>query len=371
MSFEQGRAIVRDGLVVGTNGRISVEAVDTFGTADYALSIVGGFLFAELDFRSLNRYRRLFTPTSTGVDLEKLGNDNHDTPVRGASASLVVLSLERVDVVLPITVDALTTCTTPDGTKFRTDEDLTFAALDPGPKTINATSVLFGSDQNAEPGTISAFDASPPQADMMVTNAARAAGGNDRESDAEYRARIAARYTTASKGIKAAIELAALSVPQVRTATAYEILGSDGYAVGGGELYVADKLGYSNQAMIDAVLAAMPDAMALGAWIDVFGASPVEESIAAAVTWETGKATPFNRRLAKQAVVAIVNTLQARAQIADDLVPDEATLSPGLIETAIRGIIGVKGVDVTLPVGDVIPPQGGVIRTTLGLVTIS
>ena len=370
MSLDQGRAIVRDGLVVGTNGRISVEAVETFGTTSYAIALVGGFLFAELEFRSLNRARRLFTVTSTGVDLEKLGNDNHDTPVKGASASVVVLEIARVDVALPLTVDALTIVTSTGGIKFRTDEDVAFVALDPGPKTVNATSVLFGSDQNAEPNTITAFDGAAPQGDMTVNNPERAAGGNARESDAEYRAAMAARYTTASKGIAAAIEREALKVPQVRTATVYEILGLDGLPLGGGELYVADRLGFSNQAMIDAVLAVLPGARALGAWVDVFGATPVNELIRVAVTWETGRATPFNRRLVQQAIVALTNTRRPRAQVDLALVPDAAKLTPGLIETACRNVLGVEGVDVQIPVGDVVPDKGFVIKTTLGLVEV-
>ncbi len=370
MTFEQGRAIIRDGLVVGTNGRISVEAVETFGTTSYAIALAGGFMFSEMEFRSLNRFRRQFTPTSTGIDLEKLGNDNHDTPVQGASAAVVVLEFERTDTVLEVIVDALTICTTPEGIKFRTDEDLVFAALDSGPKTVNATSILFGEDQKAEPDRVNAFDGQPPQDDMTVTNPARAAGGNNRESDAEYRARIASRYTTASKGIALAIEREALNVAQVRTASVYEILGSDGKPVGGGELYVADRLGFSNQAMVDEVLFQLPNARALGAWVDVFGAIPKEESIRVAITWETGAATPLNKRLVRQSIVAFTNTRVPRANVNLADVPEDAKLTQGLVDHAARQILGVKGVDVQIPVGDVVPDKGEVIRTRLSLVEV-
>lgn len=371
MSLEQGREIMRDGLVVGSNGRISREAVDTFGTTAHAIALAGGFAFAEMEFRSLNRFRRLFTPTSTGIDLEKLGNDNHDTPVNGASAAVAVVEFERTDTASVTEITAETILTTPGGIKFRTDEDVTFGFFDPGPKTVNVTSLLFGADQAAEAGQINGFDGQPPQPDMTVTNPVKAAGGNDRESDAEYRAAISRRYTDASKAIASAIEGAALEVPQVRTATVYEIIGvATGKPIGGGELYVADRLGNSNQAMIDLVLEALNEARALGAWVEVFGATPRNESIRVRITWRTGFATPFNRRLVQQAIVAQVNTRRPRASASVTEIADSVKLSPGLIESAARTVNGVEGVVVELPVGEVIPDQGEVIRTSIGLVEV-
>lgn len=259
-----------------------------------------------------------------------------------------------------ITLTTGTICRTTAGVEFETLADVAFGALDVGPILVNARAVEAGTTGNVATNTITAFRMPPADNSILVTNPEPAAGGDFTESDESLRSRARAFYGAARRGILAAIEFGAKTVAGVRQAYAEEILDSLGIQTGFIALYIADANGQSNRVLNQLVADALLEYRGGGVVADIYGAVPTFQSIQLALSYETGTDTLAAFNLVRQAVVARVNSLA----------PSQ-TLEVSLITEAARSVDGVIVADnaVVVPVGDVVPTPGQIIRTRKDLVT--
>ncbi len=365
--------IARDELLAQDTS-LSAEAIDTVGSPENGLLHSIAAVGEEVAWQQSSRDEATYLDTADGEDLSEWVNDRYNIQRSGATSSIVTLAMDRIDTTAALTVPSGTVVRTDDGTvKVATDDDLFFAGGQAS-GSIPATSLVAGRDQNAEPGTLETFDGIPPATDMTVTNAARAAGGNDIETDEQLRGRARALFLTAQKATLTAIIEGALSVDQVREAAAFEPLDPQGRPAGGVALFIADETGNSNAALVALVDLAMGAFRAAGVVVDVQGATVVLESITIRAIFAEGQATPANRTLLKRIVVSRVNLLDPNGAATPGEAPAAAILTPELIAAAAiltPGLgIGQGLVEVQIPVASVAPNQGNVIRTTEALVKV-
>lgn len=363
--FERAKASM-----LAYNDALRAETIDLEGTILHtecrAIEIVGQeleWMVAELDAAA-------YLDAATGEALSRWGADRYGVLRSGATASVVELTFSRATGPGAVTVTAGSVVKTADGTRFVLDAAVTLGAgVLTG--TGTATSALAGVDQNVDAATITLWETAAPEAGLSVTNAAAAAGGNEAESDEQYRARVRALFVNARKGTLDAIRDGALAVGQVREAAPYEVLDDDGDQVGAVNLVIADEAGGSNGTLEAAVALSLDEYRGAGILVTVLGATVRQESIAVTITWAAGQATAANARAVAQAIVAFVNRLDPNGAATAALAPAASKLTVGLVEAAARTVAGVVDVSVTTPSGTVAPDNGEVIRTSLALVTVS
>src|SRR5260221_476101 len=92
-------------------------------------------------------------------------------------------------------------------------------------------------------------DVDGSDATLQVTNPLTTAGGEDVEDDDTFRARIRDFWRTARRGILAAIEFGAKTVPGVVSAQAVEALSVGAAPARVVNLYIADSSGVSSEAL--------------------------------------------------------------------------------------------------------------------------
>jgi uncharacterized phage protein gp47/JayE len=311
----------------------------------------------------------VFLDTAERDALSRWGADRYKCYREGATASIVLLTFERpTDAYGAFTLPAGFVVKTTKGTRVALDEDLDF-----GSSTLIATglatSVLAGSDQNVDAGTLEVFESSPDDTSLTVTNTERAAGGNEGESDSDYLSRLRAQFLAAAKGTLEAIEIGALAVEKVREAAAYEQLDNFGHQTGVVALTIGDESGASNSELLALVDLSLREYRGAGIRVVSEGATVELQDISMELTWGTGQATPANDRAARQAVVAVVNRLRPNGAATAAEAPADAILDPAVIAHAAFTVRGLVKCNVLVPSGDVAPAHGGVIRTTFDRVT--
>lgn len=250
---------------------------------------------------------------------------------------------------------------TSTGVRFKALAAVAFGVGDVGPHSCTLEAVEAGTTGNVATNTINRFQVPPADPTIVATNGEPAAGGVFTESDEALRSRARLFYGQARRGVLGAIEFGALTVPGVEKATAEEVLSEPlGIPNGFLRLYIADANGQSNAVLNAAVLAALLEYRGGGCIVDVYGATPIYQSIQLHLAFLAGTDTLAALNLVKQTIVARVQQLAP-----------SATLELSLISEALRSVDGVIVGDdaVTLPVGDVVPTPGQMIRTRLDLIT--
>lgn len=362
MTHEEAYEIAVGAIVAWSSGRITESVARQRGTTANAVCRVAAELATEIAWQDAERREATFLDTAQGEDLSEWGADRYKVIRRGATAAVVTLEFERTDTGGVLEVPIGTSVSTPEGVQFRTDSAVAFSDGSGGPIEVEATSIEFGVDRNVDAGAIDRFTQAPPASTVTVTNPERAAGGNDPETDEQYRARVRAEFLAAGKGTLRAVRQGALSVANVREAATFEPRDPQGKQIGEVAVVIADESGGSNSALEDLVVEELDDWRAAGVYPDVFGATVEWLDVEVVVTYATGYATPASNRAVQRAIVALVNTRDPNPVDAADA-PDESIATPGLVETAARIVPGVVGVDVVLPSGPVAPAKGGIVRT--------
>jgi hypothetical protein len=326
---------------------------------------------AEVAYQAAERWRASFLDTATGAALDRLVADRYNETRQGATASIVELEFTRAGSVGNLTIPAGTTVQTPDQTvRFETDRDLEI----PNGSTVGsvrATSAALGSDQDVEADTLTEFASGPPETDLAVTNPIKSAGGNDRESDGDLRARIRGIFVNARRGTLSALVQGALTVDEVRTAAAYETTDDNGCPIGAATVVIADSAGNSNPTLEADVEEELEEWRAAGVAIEVVGGVRTERDIVLRVAFESGTSSESALLAVRRAVVAFVNRLKPRSEdtVQGAIERGEAVLTPGLVDHAARTVPRVVGVEVLEPAAAEVPEVGEVIRTSLGRVT--
>lgn len=313
----------------------------------------------------------LFLDTATGDALSRLGADRENVVRHGASSAVVTLSISRPTAAYgAITLASGTVVMTADGVRFETTQPVAFGGSATGPGQVVAVAVEPGLVGNVAAGTVTSWETTPNDASLVVTNPAKAAGGNEEESDEDYRARVRAAYLARVRGTLEAIRLGALSVETVREASAFETLDPAGNPSGSVILTIADEEGNANAQMVTDVTNALEEYRPAGVGVFPQAGTPRYEAIEVRLVWRPGQATAENTLAVRQLIVGRVNRLDPRAAPSGSACEATAKLTVGLIESAARAYPGLVDMEVVEPTGTVEPLQGEVIRTRLDLVEV-
>ncbi len=325
---------------------------------------------AEVAFQAAERWRALFLDTATGQALDRLVADRYNETRQAATAAIVELEFTRAGSVGDLTIPAGTTSQTPDQTvRFETDRDL---EIPDGSSvgTVRATSSGLGSDQAVGEDALTELSGGAIEDGLTLTNPEKSAGGNDRESDGDFRARIRGIFANARRGTLSALVQGALEVEQVRTAAAYETTDDLGCPVGAATVVIADAAGNANTALEALVDEELEEWRAAGVAVEVLGGVRTERDITVRVVFESGTSTDAALLAVRRAIVAFVNRLKPRSEDTVEGAVDKAVsvLTPGLVEHAVRTVPRVVGVTVDEPAATEVAEIGEVIRTSLGRV---
>ncbi len=350
--------------------RISPSEVFTNGS-DINIVIASASAMAEEVSRQLGiRVQALLLDGARGADLDRLVADRYATSLvrKTATPALGTLSISRTAGAFPaITLPTGTLVSTDGGIDFKTTADVSLGVGDPGPSTVAAEAVVTGLSGNVAKLTITQFNQPPADPALQVTNLDVFAGGAPTETDASLRERARAFFTAARRGTLAAIEFGALTVPGVAQATAYESTDAQGQPTGDVQCFITDPQGNANQALVDAVVNALVEYRAAGIWVQVIPTQPEPTEIQYNLQFIAGFDTTVVFSQVQQAVLSFVNGLPPGTGDPDG--PGVLRESDLLaIARSIPGTIVNAGA-VLVPTGDVVPPAGKTIRTTLALIT--
>lgn len=390
-SFEDLFRVARDEALI-RNTKLSRDAVEREGS-DANILIAAAAAAADECIAQLTRVAAgLYLDSARGSLLDLLVFDRYGLVRKPAAAALGQVSFVSTlqgSTSTSFVIAQGTILQTSDGIQFEAVADTTFPARNAGPIVVTVRSLLAGANQQARLGTITRIvdTITGAPADLQVINASATSGSDDEETDESLRARARAFWTTARAGTLRAIETAALGVPGVRSATAFEAIDSIGRAERYVGLVVTDAFTeslafgattgtsltvFQSQALADTVFNALADVRPAGVFVQVIVASVLLQSIQLALTFQAGadaSGTGTSSRLAvgsitAQARAAVVNTINA-------LRPGQKLERQNLVN-ALRSISGllVTGNEILTPSVDLTINPLQILRTTLGLVSV-
>ena len=343
--------------------RLKPEAVFIDGT-DANLLVASSAAMGDEVLRHLSmRMAALQLDSASGEDLDRLVADRvSPTLVRKQpSRALASISFSRSDPTNPVTIPTGTRLKTPDGTEFSLLQPVSFQAGAVGPFVGLAQSQVAGRNGNVQDGLITEFVQSAPASDITLTNPAAASGGNDRQTDAEYRSIARAFYLTVRRGTLPAIEYGALLVPGVSRVSVTE-QGIPGLPTGV-TVYVADIDGRSNDTVIEAVRVSLLDYRAGGVPPTILAGEPEFVDISYRVQFEATTDSNIASERIKSRTVAALEVLKP----GDTLLVSQLTA----IARSVPGVIVPDDAIVT-PAGDLVPTAPNrLIRTTRSRVTVT
>jgi len=281
---------------------------------------------------------------------------------QAASAATVTLTFSRGSYVGTYSIPAGTQVqATVDGEQvvFETDSTVSMTG-----STVDATATasIAGRDGNVDAGTIDEILSVLTDTDATVTNADRAAGGSDEETDEALRDRARAYFTTLRRGTVAALEYGALSVAGVSFAAVDESTvppASGGYV----SVYIGDPDGAGNATLKAAVEAELEDYRAAGIEVRVFSAVREEISITVELLLETGADQSAVRSAVRASIEDYVNNLQ----------PGETMYESRVEHAAIEASAYVIDANMTVPTAGNTSPSAvfNALRVTTAGLTLS
>lgn len=322
------------------------------------LSFQDGFMFdillgiaaslgEELDSNSFRRLLSTFISTAEGAELGTLADDHYGLTPQGSVKALVPLSLSRDDASESLLIPFGALFSGAGGVQFAVSSDVLMLGTS---ETVTAEAVLAGHTGNVPIGSIgSVVDPGLASAGISVDNEEPAAGGRDAETDDQFRQRVRDFLASLTKGVCAAVEFGAKSVPGVDNVFVDEDAGPPGI------VYVADVTGLSNTALVEAVKLELLNWRAAGITFDVVAASVFVPDIDLSLVIPANSSlTSFEiKQRVTTAVLAYVNGLN----IGD-------TLERSEIEQAAKATGVITKATANSPVGDLDPSDGQLFRIT-------
>lgn len=292
--------------------------------------------------------RDLFLGTAEGPGLDRYVFERMGGMTRKSSApASVALTLARPTFTAGGgVVNASARVTTPGGSIFALQTDVTFGATDLTQPAVGIAQVV-GPTQNVPVNTLTAWLDQPFDSTITVTNPQAAAGGTNNENDAQLRARAAVFFLTIRRAIIQAIQFAATTVPGVTVATAFEILNpGSGYPAAAVELIIADDTGGASPTMIQGVVDALLQFRAAGIPVFVSGGDVVFEPVTYHLSFASGIDT----------VAATAQVRAVASAFSQFLRPGQALLRSNLLAAASAVPGTIVGDDaLPVPVGDIVP----------------
>jgi uncharacterized phage protein gp47/JayE len=198
---------------------------------------------------------------------------------------------------------------------------------------------------------------------LTAINPEPTAGGEDAEDDDTFRDRIRDFWRTARRGILAAIEFGALTVPGVVSAQAIEALTNGNQPARVVNLYIADSTGVASDALAQQVDVALDEYRAAGIAVLISTSLPLLVDIQLRLSFRAGVDTLTITDNVRAAVVEFVNSLAVNGTLY------AAQLYSVLQRYADDGLIPDENTIVS-PTGDLVPAVGQTLRTTLANVTV-
>lgn len=364
--------------VIARAKRIDPAIIDTAGSDANLFIGSTSFMAAAVQRQVLANYAAHTLDGANGEDLDRLILDRTGglLPRKGASPALVEVDISRASVVagsgaVPVGTKLLAN----GGAEYVTTTQADFATTDTS-KPANARAVQAGKETQVGANQIRRFKDAGLLFDpsLKVNNARPAAGGEPRQQDPEYREAYRAYLRASQRGILAAIEFGARTVPGVVSAKATEVLGQ---ILTGGTyrippvpqparivtMFIADSSGIANTALAQAVLQALVEWRAAGIQVVVYAGLPTMVSIRLHLRFAAGVDTATLGELIRAAVFEFVNSLGV----------GEA-LEVGALAALLRRYRGsglLSGQDsIVEPAGDLVPEPGRTIRVQLADVVL-
>lgn len=352
--------IARDEMAAG-NSLLDPDVIDVEGHPANILVNVAAALGHEVGRQLTLAERQLQLDSAAGEDLDRLVWNNWGVYRHGAAPSVGSVQITRPSAAYgAITIASGTVLLAEDGTRFELTEDAVFSGAALGPVTADIRSVLAGAGQAASEDTITAFETTPLDSSLLVTNAEDTAGDADAETDPEFRERVRFLFLNSRRGTLKALEYGAKTVAGVRFAVATEVTTPGGIPFRKARLQVADRNGQSNVALVAAVTSALEEWRAAGIYVQVLGGTVTFVDIGIALEVDSEYDSGLVADAVRVAVVAALN----------QLAPGE-TLYHSTIIAACKAVPGVVDATVTDPVAALVPDEDETLRTRSELIDIS
>lgn len=345
--------------------KIDPGMVDVEGS-DVNIVVGSSSVMADHIVRHLGyRFNALLLDGADGEDLDRLAWDRYQLVRKGASAALGWVRFTRPDATngagsIPIG----TVLVSNTGAEYITTTVANFGASDLSSRA-NVRARVAGKASQVSAGSIRRFASAGALFDptLQVTNERPTAHGEEIEKDEDFRNRIRAFWKTARRGILAAIEFGALTVPGVTSAQAIEVLTTGAQPARVVNLFIADSTGVASDVLAQEVNVALLDYRAGGIAVIIYTSLPTLADITLRLTFRANVDTVSLTEQIRAAIVAFVNSL-----------PVNGPLYTGDLQSVLRRFVpdGLVLNDQTIvaPVGDLIPDVGQTIRTTLANVTV-
>lgn len=328
----------------------------------------------------------LFLDSANGDALDRLLFDRYGLTRKVAAAAIGSVSFTTTAATAaPFVIPANTKLSTSDGLNFETIEAALFPGSSTGPIYVAVRSLLSGANQQAKIGTITnivgQITGSP--ADLQVTNPIATAGAADRESDANFRERGRAFFTTVQRGTLAAITQGALTVPGVVSASTIEYLDTNGQGNRRVACIITDKFTdtLANYATVPAAYETQSQVLAQTVFNALEGYRPagvfVQVQVAQVVLVPVSLSLSFKAGAAIDTVA--VNARAAIANYINALVPGADLYLAPLLDV-LRGVDGlnITGLEIASPPTQALSTQPlieanplQVLRTSLSIVQAS
>lgn len=279
------------------------------GSVNDAIAGAAAVLADEAVRVAVELFSELFFDTAEGAALDALAQDRFGISRKAATASIGEVQWTRGTPAVAYTILA--------GTRFRAvvgDETIEVQSTSTVAMTLADTTVTIpvqatttGRATNAAAGTVTEIvDAVGADPVATVTNTDPLAGGSDAETDPTFRDRIRRIYSTLRRGVVAALETGALSVPGVSIVTVDESEVEDsGWVL----VYVGDPDGRSNDALAALVQGELEEWRACGVLVDVRGAEREVVPVPIAVAVERGADRNAVAAAIRDSIVGYGNTL--------------------------------------------------------------
>jgi uncharacterized phage protein gp47/JayE len=352
--FQIGRSYVLDRATRIDPAKVDVQGSDV-NVFVGSQSVVAYQLSKQLAYRTA----ALLLDSATGEDLDRLAWDRFQLLRKGASAALGTERFYRTSFALGAgNVPAGTVVRSGTGIEYTLITPALFGAtqLDGALANVRASQAGKATQVGANALTIISNIGSLFDPTLQCNNDAACAGGEDPEDDDTFRNRIRAFWLTARRGILAAIEAGATSVPGVVSALAVESLNTYGQPARVVNLYISDSSGVASQALAQQVEAALDDYRAAGIAVIVFTSLPQLVDVVLSLTFQGGVDTISLTNAVQAAVVEFVNSL-----------PVNGTLYVGQLFSVLQRFASAGLVpnlsSIVAPAGDLVPTLGQTLRT--------
>lgn len=339
--------------------RVPDLAARRTGTLPNTIAGVGALLMTDAQRFALREVARTFVATAEGTDLDRLAFDHYSLtrhPSTGAVGQLRLLRTSTAVATVPVGaafVDAA------GGRYVATEATTVTGTVGLVPVRAEAT----GSATNRQAGTrfsaVAGFAWLNSWPGLSVVALEGLAGGNNVETDGEFRGRIGVWWQALRRGTAAAIQYAALSVPEVRRAVVSEerIRPAAGGWV---DLYVTDGQDNFSWVVLNMVRQAVDgDGRAAGVVVNVFGADVVYQPVRVKMLARAGVGPDAVGR-ASAAIVQYVGSLAI----------GEGLSRARLAAAALSGDAGFVDAQVQVPAVDIAATASQLIRTRLEEVAI-